>query len=246
MIFAAGLGTRLRPLTQTRPKALVEIDGTPLLELSIRYLMTYGVREIIVNVHHHAEQIVHFIREKNAFGIHIEISDETDLLLDTGGGLKKARDFLSGTAPFFVLNTDILTDLNLRDFYDQHLRSKSLATLAVRHRESSRYLLFDHANRLCGWRNQKTGEEILVSNGKANSLFSLAFSGVHVISPGIFGLIKESGKFSIIDVYLRLAKQEKITGILHDQTAWMDVGKIPELDRAAATLKKLHWFSSGF
>ncbi|ACF13347.1 Nucleotidyl transferase [Chloroherpeton thalassium ATCC 35110] len=244
MIFAAGLGTRLRPLTETRPKALVEIQGVSLLELAIRYLMAYGVREIVVNVHHHAAQIVEFIREKNSFGINIAISDETNLLLDTGGGLKKARDFFNSHEPFFVINTDILTDLNLCYFYDHHVHAKSLATLAVRNRESSRYLLFDENHQLAGWRNQKTGEEILVLDDLAKPLSQLAFSGVHVVSPQIFDLMNETGKFSIIDAYLRLAKQAKIIGFLHDQSIWMDVGKVPELERAATMLNSLRWFSS--
>ncbi|MGB1243748.1 MAG: sugar phosphate nucleotidyltransferase, partial [Chitinophagales bacterium] len=159
MIFAAGLGTRLRPLTNDKPKALVEVNGKPLLEIVILQLKRYGFRDIVVNVHYFAKQIIRFLEAKNNFGIHIQISDESDLLLETGGGLQKAKHFLcSDDEPFLVHNVDILSDINLKALYQSHLEGSPLATLVVRNRKTSRYLLFDETNRLCGWKNVKTGE----------------------------------------------------------------------------------------
>ena len=170
LIFAAGLGTRLRPLTNDKPKALVEINGMPLLEIIIRRLKFFGVKDIIINVHHFAPLVKNFLKKKNNFDINIAISDETDLLLDTGGGLKKCADFFSDGKPFIIHNVDILSDIDLKKMYDAHVKSKALATLSTRHRATSRYLLFNKKNTLHGWMNVRSGKMIMCrkKKGKLN------------------------------------------------------------------------------
>jgi len=238
MIFAAGLGTRLRPITEKCPKALVEIGGYTLLELVIRKLKHFGFDEIIINVHHFANQIVDFLAAKHNFGIHIEISDETDLLLDTGGGLKKAAHFFADGKPFLVHNVDILSDINLLNLYNAHLQHNSLATLAVRKRDGSRFFLFNNELHLCGWANFATGEKRLCTTAE-NELFPLAFSGIHVVEPRIFDSISENGVFSIVDVYLRLANNNKIKAYSHDSSSWNDVGKTENLQLEVS--KFVYW-----
>jgi NDP-sugar pyrophosphorylase family protein len=230
MIFAAGLGTRLKPLTQTTPKALVVLQGKPLLQWLIERLMHAGYDEFIVNVHHFSEQVKAFLAKKNNFGIRIEISDESDLLLDTGGGLKKASWFFDDGQPFLVHNVDVLTDLDLTLFRKAHIRSGALVTLAARERETSRYLLMDDDHQLCGWENQKTGERIAVFPDRGTR--RMAFSGIHMIDPGLFESLTESGKYSIIPEYLRLAATQKIRIFPHPETAWLDVGKPLDLRKA--------------
>lgn len=231
IIFAAGLGTRLRPLTDTRPKALIEINGVPLLEIAVRNLIKNGFLEIIINVHHFGEQILDFLKTRDNFGINIAISDERDFLLDTGGGLKKAAWFLRDE-PFLAFNSDILTDMDLKAFYEFHNRSNALATLAVRDRESSRYLQFDPENKLCGWKNIKTGE--VRTSRDAGSPRNLAFSGIHVMHPDIFKLMPDENRFSIIDVYLEAAKKYDILAYPHDEDLWLDVGKPDALKKAGS------------
>jgi NDP-sugar pyrophosphorylase family protein len=231
MIFAAGMGTRLKPLTDNCPKALVNLGGEPLLEHIIVKLADAGFDELIINVHHFAPQVILFLKQKNNFGIHIEISDESDLLLDTGGGLKKASWFLREREPFLVHNVDIFTDFNLKELYNTHLRSGALATLAVKNRNTSRSLLFNNQNQLTGWRNNKTGETRWVKEPERNAT-AIAFSGIQVINPGIFEFISENGVFSIIDVYLRLAAQHPITAYNHDDSVWMDLGTVENLQKA--------------
>lgn len=230
MIFAAGLGTRLKPITNDRPKALAEIHGTPLLEIIIRRLISYGFNEIIVNVHHFAERVLDFLESKNNFGINLQISDETDELLDTGGGLKKASWFFDDNEPFLVHNVDTLTDIDLLDYYNFHKQNNALATVLVRHRPGSRFFLFDENRRLCGWENVISNEKIIVSNPNTK-LEQIAFSCLHVIHPSIFRLIDEKGCFSIINVYLRLAKSYKIMGYVDDTSYWLDVGTPEKLKR---------------
>ncbi|MCG8307955.1 MAG: nucleotidyltransferase family protein [Cytophagales bacterium] len=230
MIFAAGLGTRLKPITDDRPKALAEIHGTPLLEIVIRRLINFGFNEIIVNVHHFADRVLDFLDSKNNFGIDLHISDERDELLDTGGGLKKASWFFDDNKPFLVHNVDTLTDIDLVDYYDFHTRSKALATLLVRHRSGSRFFLFDAAKRLCGWENIVAQEKILATKNE-NNLERIAFSCLHIIHPGIFDLMDETGRFSIIDVYLRLADSQPIYGYVDDRSYWLDVGTPEKLAR---------------
>ena len=220
MILAAGLGTRLKPFTESHPKALLPINGKTLLQRNIEYLQSYGVKDVIVNVHHFAAQIKDAVLKNNGWGSNILISDETDMVLETGGGLKKAAVFLGGANDAFVLmNADILTDLNIDDVSNLHIQSNVLATLAVTKRSTSRYLLFDDNNILCGWLNEKTGEQ----KGRAGN--KKAFSGIHIISSQIFKLIKEEGKFSMIDLYLRLAAEGfKINGFDHSDGKLLDVG----------------------
>ncbi|HMQ85909.1 MAG TPA: nucleotidyltransferase family protein [Saprospiraceae bacterium] len=236
MIFAAGLGTRLRPLTNDRPKALVEVGGRPLLEWAIRLLKKHGFDDLIINVHHFSQQIVDFIDRKAAFGISIQISDESDLLLDTGGGLKKARSFFD-EAPFLVYNADVLTNMDLTAFYQQHLQSGALATLAVRNRPSSRMLLFDEGNSLVGWKNNSTGEQVRCRDAEATK--EMAFSGIHAISPLLLEHFPEEAVFSIIPLYLRLGAEFPIKAYAHDADSWVDVGKASGLERAAELIVDL-------
>lgn len=231
MLFAAGLGTRLRPLTNDRPKAMVELKGKPLLQWSIERLIAAGSREIIVNVHHYADMIVNFIKSNNSFGVRIEISDEREELLETGGGLKKAQWFFNEGAPFLVVNVDILTNMDLGKFYGTHLEINPLATLAVTDRITSRYFLFDQKMHLSGWTNIKTGETRPSDLNKTN-LSQLAFSGIHVLSPRIFDYMLEDDKFSIVEVYLRAMEKETIIGYRHDGDIWIDVGKPASLEMA--------------
>jgi NDP-sugar pyrophosphorylase family protein len=239
MIFAAGLGTRLRPITNEIPKALVPINGIPLLEIAIRRLKHYGCTQIIINIHHFGAQILDFLAKTQNFGIEIAISDERDLLLDTGGGLKKAAWFLQD-APFILLNADVITNLDLGAFYQTHLNSNNLATLAVRQRSSSRYLLFDAQGQLRGWRNEKTGEQRLVRALDTAGLQDWAFSGVQVISPAFFTALSEANSvFSIIESYLKAANTESIKAYPHQNDIWLDVGKIPQLEKAAAVLDQI-------
>lgn len=230
MIFAAGLGTRLKPITNDRPKALAEIHGTPILEIVIRRLINYGFDEIIVNVHHFADKVMEFLKSKNNFGINLQISDEQGELLDTGGGLKKASWFFNDSEPFLVHNVDTLTDVDLKDFYNFHRNNNALATLLVRHRAGSRFFLFDETKRLFGWENVITKEKILASDSNSK-LEQIAFSCLHIINPSIFKLMDEKGCFSIIDVYLKLAKDHKIMGYVDDKSYWLDIGTPEKLQR---------------
>jgi NDP-sugar pyrophosphorylase family protein len=237
MILAAGMGTRLHPLTLSKPKALVEVNGTPMLEIVIRRLIKYGFKDIVINVHHFADQIVSFLKNNHNFGISITISDETDLLLDTGGGLLKARDFLSDGHPFLVHNVDILTDFNLTDLYNYHIQNKPLATLAVKDRTTSRSFLINTKQELCGWRNNQTGKTI-IAKGIEKDLSPIAFSCVHVMNPEIFDYITETGVFSITDTYLRLASNHTILTWSHNQSMWFDLGRVANLQEAEQYLNQ--------
>ncbi len=230
MIFAAGLGTRLQPLTNDKPKALVQVNGKTLLETAINKIIHAGINEIIINVHHFAQQVTDFVNENDKFGIDIHFSDESEELLDTGGGLKKASWFLKGGEPFLVYNVDILSDIDLRHLINHHKKNEALVTLAVRKRQTSRYLLFDRGFALCGWQNAKTGEK-KIPVAKPD-LKPFAFSGIHIIEPAIFDLMTESGRFSIIDVYLKLAKEHRILGYDHSRTRWLDLGRVENLKEA--------------
>jgi N-acetyl-alpha-D-muramate 1-phosphate uridylyltransferase len=236
MIFAAGLGTRLRPLTDTKPKALVEINGVTLLEITIKRLIQYGFDDIVINVHHFSQQIIDFLKSKKNFGITINISDETDLLLDTGGGLKKAAPLLSGNGPILIHNVDIVSDIDLRQLYSVHIENKSLATLACMERNSSRQFLINNKNELCGWRNNKTGE-LKIPRLNEDNLKPVSFCGIHVVSPEIFNLIIEEGVFSIVDLYLRLAKKSTICINVFKNRHWIDVGTTEKLTKAANIIK---------
>ena len=223
MIFAAGLGTRFKPWTDLHPKALAMVNGKSLLQRNIEYLQTYGVRDVVVNVHHFPEQVVKAIAENNGWGSNIIISDESDELLETGGGLLKARQLLPTDKPFYSVNVDILTNLNLnklRAFHDEH---KPLVSFAVSNRKSSRVLLFDEDNRLCGWKNLQSGEEKIAI--KKPNLVQKAYSCVVVYEPQIFELTRQKNKFSIMDTYLDLAADYTILGYDHSGDDLVDVGR---------------------
>jgi NDP-sugar pyrophosphorylase family protein len=228
MIFAAGLGSRLRPLTDSKPKALVEIGGKTLLQINIEKLIEFGISDIIVNTHHFSKQVVAFLRDNNNFNVNIQISDETDLLLDTGGGLKKAKDLLKGSEPIILQNVDIISDISYSKMVNYHLKHSPIATLAIQNRESSRYLLFDENNVLSGWENVNSGEKIVTrTNAKT---YRYAFSGIHIISPKIFDLLPADKVISIIKPYLEISKNHNIMGYLHDTDMWYDVGTIDKLN----------------
>jgi len=241
MILAAGLGTRLRPLTSDRPKALVEVAGRTLLEITLSRLSSFGVRDAIINVHHFADMVLEYLKANNKFGMHIEISRE-EVLLDTGGGLKKAAWFFLEDSPhrkepFILHNVDVLSTIDFRRMVQFHTEKQALATLAVQHRESSRLLLFDKdfrfRGRQAGRERQKETKEF------APGLQAMAFSGVHVISPRFLRMMEEEGAFSIIDSYLRLAARgEKILAFCADEYYWRDLGKPDDLKQAAEDLKQ--------
>jgi NDP-sugar pyrophosphorylase family protein len=246
MILAAGLGTRLLPLTKDRPKALVEINGRTLLEITLTRLKSFGIREVIVNAHHFAEMVVDYLKAHQNFGMSIDVSRE-ETLLDTGGGLRKASWFFlkdsngpaAPNAAFILHNVDVMSTIDLKRMVQSHHANGALATLAVQDRKTSRYLLFDQQNELCGRRLVKEGKTELVRN--VNPSYELAFSGIHVISTRLLNLMTEEGVFSIIDVYLRLAAQgEKIKAFAADEYHWRDLGTPEGLARAAEELQDPH------
>jgi NDP-sugar pyrophosphorylase family protein len=240
MILAAGLGTRLRPLTNDRPKALVQVAGRTLLEITISRLRAFGVREVIINTHHHAELMHEYLRANGNFGMRIEVSNEGDLL-DTGGGLKKAAwFFLEGRdgshAPFILHNVDVLSTIDLGRIFRAHSEQDALATLAIQDRETSRYLLFDERSQLCGRKAGRDGNAEVVR--AAPVMKALAFSGIHVISSRLFGMMKEDGAFSIINSYLNLAAQgERIIGFRADEYYWRDLGRPENVQQADADVR---------
>ena len=223
MIFAAGLGTRLYPLTLDKPKALVEIAGKTLLQLAIEKVSQAGYHDLVINVHHFGDQIIRFLEDRNNFGLNITISDERDQLLDTGGGIIKAAPLLDGDDAFLVYNVDVLSNIDLQLLRKYHIEQGGLATLVVRDRKTARYLAFDDTMQLSGWRNIKTGDEIAARNMQNCSL--LAFSGIQLIEPAIFKMITESGNFPLIPLYLRLAAKHQIMGYNDPSSLWMDLGK---------------------
>lgn len=236
MILAAGLGTRLRPLTNDRPKALVEINGRTLLEIALGRLREFGLCEVIINVHHFPGMIAAYLEKNNNFGMTIVLSRE-DMLLDTGGGLKKASHFFleqESDDPFLVHNVDVLSTIDFGRMLQVHREREALATLAVQQRQSSRQLLFDDDLRLCGRRTGAAPEEIVHA---ADDVESLAFCGIHIISPRLFALMTEEGIFSIINTYLRLAeKGENIMGFRADEYYWRDVGTLESLERGGGEM----------
>ncbi len=240
MILAAGLGTRLRPLTDDRPKALVEIAGRTLLEITLSCLRAFGIREVIINVHHFAGMILEYLKTNDNFGMHIEVSRE-EVLLDTGGGLKKAAWFFLEDSnpleePFILHNVDVISTVDLRRMVQFHTERQALATLAVQDRETSRYLLFDEQLQLCGRRPRRDQKTELVRSSPRPQ--ALAFCGIHVVSPRVFAMMSEDGVFSIIPSYLRLAAQgEKILAFRADEYYWRDLGKPDNVLQAAQDLK---------
>jgi len=233
MILAAGLGSRLKPWTDQHPKALAVVNGKSLLQRNIEYLQQYDIRDLIINVHHFADQIKSALNEHKGWGSNITISDETDEVLETGGGLKKAAWFFEDVNDFVLMNADVLTNMNLLQMQQQHLQSNSLATLAVSNRETSRYFLFDENNRLCGWRNVKTGEEKPLPL-PAKTLLPKAFSGIHLIQKNLFNNINRQGKFSMVEVYLDLCHSHPIHSYDHSGSKFIDVGKPESIAQAEA------------
>jgi N-acetyl-alpha-D-muramate 1-phosphate uridylyltransferase len=237
MIFAAGLGTRLKPFTNHHPKALAEVNGKTLLQRNIEYLQQFGINEVLVNVHHFADQIIQAISVNNGWGSKVTISDETDAVLETGGGLKKAAGYFENEDCFLVMNADILTNLHIPDLIRQHQQLQPLATLAVTNRVSSRYFLFNQQNQLCGWRNVQTNEEkgavIHFTSEQKIALQPKAFSGIQIIQSAIFPKIIQEGKFSIVDVYLHLCKTHSIIAFDHSDSLLIDVGKPENILKAA-------------
>jgi len=231
MLLAAGFGTRLKPFTDRHPKALAAVSGRTLLEHNIRYLQRHGIRDVIVNVHHFAEQIENVLRAQEGFGSSVTVSDEREAVLETGGGLKKAAWYFAGSAPFVVMNVDVLTDLDLGALIRAHTHSDAIATLAVMQRASSRHLLFDGNMRLCGWEHSAAGERRVVR--AAASLQPFAFSGIQVLDPGILDM-PFTGKFSLVDVYLHFAAAAVVKGYDHTGDIFIDVGKPESLAQAAA------------
>jgi N-acetyl-alpha-D-muramate 1-phosphate uridylyltransferase len=228
LILAAGLGTRLMPLTASIPKALVSINGKTLLEIAINKLANEGFNDIIINVHHHSEKVIDFLKSRQFQGARISISDESSQLLDTGGAILKARWFLDGHEPFLVHNVDIVSDISLQTLLNEHVAKGGLATLSVSHRQTKRYFLFDDDLKLKGWTDISSGE-IRWAGEAVPQARQLAFNGIHMINPEIFNLFEEEGKFSIIGSYLRLAQDHLIFGQVQPHNTWFDLGKPDQL-----------------
>jgi NDP-sugar pyrophosphorylase family protein len=240
MIFAAGLGTRLRPLTNDRPKALVEVAGHTLLEITLRRFACLGIRELIVNVHHFGEMVAEYLRKNKNFGLRVEISREDELLLDTGGGLKKAAWFFQqdglSDEPFLVHNVDVISTIDITRMLQFHRDNHALATLAVQQRETSRRLLFDEHGQLCGRQTKDSPPEMV---RRAMRTTAQAFSGIHVIAPELLGMIHEQGVFSIITTYLRLAAEgHRILAFPADEYYWRDLGKPEHIAQARADIER--------
>ena len=235
MIFAAGLGTRFKPWTDKHPKALAVVNGKSLLQHNIEYLQQYGITNVVVNVHHFAGQIVDALQKNKGWGSTITISDETDAVLETGGGIKKAEPLFTADT-IVIINVDILTDLDLGRLIAYHQDHQPISTLAVTNRTTSRYFLFNEQDTLCGWRNTKTGEEKTAR--KSASYIPKAFSGIHVISKKLLSLIQRQGKFSIVDAYLELAANHTIKGFDHSGSRFIDVGKPDSVAQAEQLFSK--------
>jgi NDP-sugar pyrophosphorylase family protein len=233
MILAAGLGTRLKPWTDFHPKALAVVNGKSLLQRNIEYLRKFGIKDVVVNVHHFADQITDAINNNNGWGSIIEISDERDEVLETGGGLVKASSFLKDEKAFVLMNVDILTDVDLGQMISYHQAHSPLATLATSTRKSSRYLLFNGDDILCGWRNVETMDEKKSRTYRKNKVEQRAFNGIHVIDPRLFSLVTQQGKFSMIDLYLSLMDEYVIKSYDVSLSTFIDVGKPQSLAAAA-------------
>lgn len=237
MIFAAGLGTRLGELSRERPKALVDVNGKTALRLAAEKLVASGFDDLLVNIHHHPALMAEEIEKLRNDGFRITVSDETDELLDTGGGLVKARHFFTDK-PFICYNVDIFTDLDISDMYKQHLASGALATLAVRHRQGNRFYLVDKTGRIRGWRNMATREEI-ITVGSSRGLEEIAFSGIHVLSPEVFDKMP-AGIYTMTSLYLMLAGKDRIMTYLHDNGYWFDCGTPAKLNKIRDYLSGQH------
>lgn len=233
-IFAAGKGTRLKPFTNQYPKALVKVNEISLIERNIKYLQYYGINDFIINIHHFGEQILDFLEKNKNFNAKIQISNEKEELLETGGALIFAKDYFENEENLLIMNADILTNLNIKKFIDFHLNSKNLVSLAISDRKSSRKLLFDNEMILQGWKNEATGEEIFGNTYK--NLKPFAFSGIHCINTNLLKIINRVGKFSIMEEYLNLMKNYQLKGYLHDALL-IDVGKPEAIIKAEKYFK---------
>ena len=223
MIFSAGLGTRFKPWTDHHPKALALVNGKSLLQRNIEYLAKYDITDVVVNVHHFSDQIRQAVHSNRGWGSNIMISDESDVILETGGGLLKAMPFLDGNESFLTINVDILTDLDLAAFIRFHREYNPLVSLAVSGRTTNRCFVFDDADRLIGWRNTQTGEEKIKI--QQHPSYNKAFSGLSIFSHSFFSKLRLTGKFSLVDAFLSLAAEERILGFDHSGDKWVDVGK---------------------
>ncbi len=236
MIFAAGLGTRFKPWTDEHPKALALVNGKSLLQRNIEYLQQYGITDVVVNVHHFADQVIDAVQQSKGWGSNILISDERDELLDTGGGLLKAAPMLEGDEPFVTINVDVLTNLDLNNLIVFHQKHHPLISFAVTNRKTARNFLFDEQNRLCGWRNNASGEEkgplLSYTDEERTKLVEKAYSCVVVFEPTVFSRIRQTGKFSLTETYLDLATDHLILGYDHSGDKFVDVGK-PESVKVA-------------
>jgi NDP-sugar pyrophosphorylase family protein len=236
MIFAAGLGTRLKPLTDNKPKALVELNGKTMLQRAVEKLVRASVSRIVINIHHYPELMRHAVEQLKYPGVEFIISDETDQLFDTGGGLLKAVQWLEGEEPVIVHNVDVISDIDLNEMVQAHVETKALATLAACSRPTTRHFLW-HKNRLCGWQNTQTGQQIFCCSTPQEPI-PLGFNGIHIISPRLFPMITETGCFPINHVYLRLAAAEKICSFIHDPEYWADIGTMDKLAHAESLIRK--------
>lgn len=241
MIFAAGLGSRFKPWTDHHPKALALVNGKSLLQRNIEYLQQYGITDVVVNVHHFADQIIEAVEKNKGWGSNVVISDERSEVLETGGGLLKAKPLLEGDEPFVTLNVDILTNLNLHDLLVFHAQHKPLVSIAVTNRKTARNFLFDDEDKLCGWRNITTGEEkgpvLYYNEEEKKKLVEKAYSCVVVFEQRFFSLIKQTGKFSLTEPYLDLAAEHTILGYDHSGDVFVDVGKVESVAVAEANFK---------
>ncbi len=242
MILAAGYGTRLKPMTDKTPKALIEVNGAPLLKIVIKKLLAAGVTEMIINTHHLSDQIATFLKMNNNFGLRIELSHE-DQILGTGGGLKHASQFFDDAQPFFLYNVDILSTIDLKQMYRFHQDWEAMATLAVQARETRRSFIVDEQNLICG-HEDKDNERIRLKHTPRGKTRLLGFCGIHIISPKIFRFIEQTGRFSIIDTYLKLIEQGfTILGFPADEFYWKDIGKLETLEEIHHDLetKAISW-----
>ncbi|NOZ35854.1 MAG: NTP transferase domain-containing protein [Chlorobi bacterium] len=237
-ILAAGLGTRLKPITDNKPKALVSLSGKTFLEHTILNLKTQGINNFVINIHHFADQITAFLKEKNKFDCNIQISDERANLLNTGGALLHAKNYFSENENILIYNVDIFSDINIYELTEFHKKNNALATLAVHKSNSSRKLVFDADMQLCRWKNIET-QEIKIARQSKNKLSDYSFTGIHIVNTEIFKYITETGKFSIIDLYLRLAKNHKILAYETNYNYWFDLGKKETLKQAETNYKNM-------
>lgn len=231
MIFAAGIGTRLQPLSLQTPKALVKVGNKPMLQMVAEKLVAAGATTLVINIHHHPDQMLRYIESMHFPNVEIFVSDETNELLDTGGGLLYATPLLQGSDPIILYNADVLSDINLAKMLAFHKKHSPLATLAVSHRPTNRAFLWEN-NQLVGWENRATGEKIYCKTPTPPDLISLAFSGIHIVQPNLLNLIAEKGVFSITPVYLRLAQNHCIMPFVHNHDLWADIGSMEKLEKA--------------